>query len=222
MSSGKPVLLLAYHFPPDNASGSARPFRFYKYLPEYGYEPHVITASAQAGTQLPRVTFVPAPPTGKTLLGWLERGLRKTFFTSDEAMLWVHDAKKAVARAMAQTKFHAVVSTFPPINSHLVASWAHRKFGVPWIADYRDPLVGDPFRLTSGLSGYTDRMLERHFLRYAAASLCVTDVVLREWRAQRPAPPPKYTCCGMALTRKMKTIRSPSRCHRGHGDPLLM
>src|SRR4051794_15550419 len=46
MSSGKPVLLLAYHFPPDNASGSARPFRFYKYLPEYGYEPHVITASA--------------------------------------------------------------------------------------------------------------------------------------------------------------------------------
>ena len=61
MSSGKPVLLLAYHFPPDNASGSARPFRFYKYLPEYGYEPHVITASPQTGVQLPRVTFAVCP-----------------------------------------------------------------------------------------------------------------------------------------------------------------
>src|SRR5215210_156133 len=111
MSSGKPVLLLAYHFPPDNASGSARPYRFYKYLPEYGYEPHVITASAQTGTQFPRVTFVPAPSTGKTPLGWAERALRKTFFTSDEAMLWVLDAKKAVAHAVDQTKFHAIVST---------------------------------------------------------------------------------------------------------------
>jgi glycosyltransferase involved in cell wall biosynthesis len=188
MSSGKPVLLLAYHFPPDNASGSARPYRFYKYLPEYGYEPHVITASPQTGVQLPRITFVPAPsPTRRTLFGWVERGLRKTIFTSDEGMVWAHEAKKAVARAMRQTKFYAIVSTFPPINSHLVGSWAHRKFGVPWIADYRDPLVGNPFRPASGLPGWTDRLLEHHFLRHADASLCVTDVVLREWRAQRPA-----------------------------------
>ena len=116
MSSGKPVLLLAYHFPPDNASGSARPFRFYKYLPEYGYEPHVITASPQTGVQLPRVTFAPAR---RQLEGRVRMGgtrARKTFFTSDEAMIWAHEAKKTVARAMRQTKFYAIVSTFPPVN----------------------------------------------------------------------------------------------------------
>ena len=41
------VVLIAYHFPPDNAIGGARPWRFYKYLKRLGYECHVLTAARQ-------------------------------------------------------------------------------------------------------------------------------------------------------------------------------
>ena len=31
------VLILSVAFPPENLPGAARPYRFYRYLPEYGY-----------------------------------------------------------------------------------------------------------------------------------------------------------------------------------------
>jgi len=41
----KKVLMIAYAFPPQNASGIARPFYFAKYLRDFGYAPTVITRS---------------------------------------------------------------------------------------------------------------------------------------------------------------------------------
>jgi glycosyltransferase involved in cell wall biosynthesis len=37
------VLILAYHFPPSIAVGGIRPAKFAKYLPDFGWEPHVLT-----------------------------------------------------------------------------------------------------------------------------------------------------------------------------------
>jgi glycosyltransferase involved in cell wall biosynthesis len=39
----KNVLMIAYEFPPLNFSGTARPFGFARYLPEFGYRPTVLT-----------------------------------------------------------------------------------------------------------------------------------------------------------------------------------
>ena len=43
------VLIIAYYFPPQNTAGAARPSRFHKYLPEFGYRTQVISAAAPAG-----------------------------------------------------------------------------------------------------------------------------------------------------------------------------
>jgi glycosyltransferase involved in cell wall biosynthesis len=40
------VLMVSEKFPPHNVSGSARPFYFAKYLPEFGYLPHVLASTA--------------------------------------------------------------------------------------------------------------------------------------------------------------------------------
>jgi glycosyltransferase involved in cell wall biosynthesis len=45
----KRVLMIAEKFPPFNASGSARPFYFAKYLPELGFEPLVVACRPQRG-----------------------------------------------------------------------------------------------------------------------------------------------------------------------------
>ena len=40
--------MLAYHFPPSAAAGVFRTLRFVKYLPEFGWQPLVITISPEA------------------------------------------------------------------------------------------------------------------------------------------------------------------------------
>jgi glycosyltransferase involved in cell wall biosynthesis len=41
----KRVLLITFHFPPDAAVGAIRPAQFAKYLPEFGWEPFVLTVN---------------------------------------------------------------------------------------------------------------------------------------------------------------------------------
>lgn len=43
MVEKKKVLIIAYHFPPDAAVGAMRPQKFVKYLPEFGWQPYVLT-----------------------------------------------------------------------------------------------------------------------------------------------------------------------------------
>jgi hypothetical protein len=45
------VLMVSEKFPPFNQSGSARPFYFAKYLPEFGYAPRVIASSLLPGDE---------------------------------------------------------------------------------------------------------------------------------------------------------------------------
>lgn len=48
------VLIIAHQFPPISASGSFRPAKFVKYLPHYGWQPHVITTK-----RIKRLSFDP-------------------------------------------------------------------------------------------------------------------------------------------------------------------
>ena len=41
------ILMIALHYPPENTSGSPRPYYFSKYLPEFGYQPTVLTKTLQ-------------------------------------------------------------------------------------------------------------------------------------------------------------------------------
>jgi hypothetical protein len=45
----KRVLLIAYYFPPIGGSGTQRPVKFVKYLPQFGWQPYVITTDRPYG-----------------------------------------------------------------------------------------------------------------------------------------------------------------------------
>lgn len=47
----KPVLIVSYYYPPNPAVGAVRPSKFAGYLPQFGWRPLVITASAQHEAQ---------------------------------------------------------------------------------------------------------------------------------------------------------------------------
>jgi glycosyltransferase involved in cell wall biosynthesis len=91
MRQPTPVLLTACRFPPENIVGSLRPGRFFRYLPEVGYEPYVLTASPQPRPG-PRVS-APAERAGAELLR--RQNIRLIVSTSPPYS--VHSAAAALA-----------------------------------------------------------------------------------------------------------------------------
>lgn len=185
------VLLIAYYFPPDNAIGGARPYRFYKYLKRLGYECHVFTAAAPAGEGIaPDVHYVPDPLKLRPRQGlaWQAERVSWKFLQRGMHVLgWSHAAFKAGREWMAQRKGQRVVilSSSPPLGTHLAAWRLARKFKQNWIADFRDPLHS-PGGERAPLENIIAPRLERSVLRTANAVLANTDAMRNSWVARMP------------------------------------
>ena len=180
------VLLIAHAFPPSLAPGAARVKRFYKFLPEFGYRPHVITATPAANAAaLPDVLRVPEPPRD-ALLGFSERVVRKVLSAPDEGLTWTFPATAAGRRLLSSEPFAAILSTIPPVPDHWIGARLSREFQVPWIADFRDPLVGSPFRKETGVLGWMDRVTEQRVFDQATLLVTITDRIAREWKDRQP------------------------------------
>ena len=114
------------------------------------------------------VCRVPEPPTARWLFsrarsaagpspgcgsnspgpGRLRTGLRRTLgslrdhvLAPDEQVLWVSGAAGAGMELVRKYHPAAILSTSGPASNHLVAERIHRRTGLPWIADFRDPWV---------------------------------------------------------------------------------
>src|ERR1700732_123572 len=120
------VLIFAYHFPPENEIGAARPYRFSKYLSKLGYTCRIFTAADKAGRDDPSVVYVADPfVTGpRHSANWqFERAVRKIFLPGDTGLHWSYQAPRAV-RAYVRARPGArvtIFSTFPPLGTHLAA-----------------------------------------------------------------------------------------------------
>ncbi len=54
---------------------------------------------------------------------------------------WVPFAVREARRVCSREKFDIVYSTSPPDSSHLAGGKTARRFGIPWVADFRDPWI---------------------------------------------------------------------------------
>ncbi|HEY7390836.1 MAG TPA: glycosyltransferase [Bryobacteraceae bacterium] len=180
------AILLAYHFPPDNTSGVQRAARLAKYLPCHGVDLQVI-ASSHAGTDAVRrdTLYVPAPELHASA-GWesLSRFVQRVV-PYNERLEWMPHAVRAACRIADREPITAVISTSPPLATHLAALFLKARYRLQWIADFRDPLCGNPGRARGWARPY-DLWLERAIFRSADSLVAVTDTVLDEWRARYP------------------------------------
>ncbi len=179
------LLLLAYHFPPARAVGGARPHRFYKYMKRLGYECHVLTAAVdEDNLREPDVHYVPDPlrTHPKTGLAWqAERIGWKFLVRGDLALGWSDAAYQAGVKFLDQHRDRSItiLSSAPPLGTHLAAWRLASRSGRKWIADFRDPIVspaGEPAVLAS-----VAPVVERQILRAADMVLANTDSMLNSW-----------------------------------------
>jgi chorismate-pyruvate lyase len=182
------VLVLAFYYPPENESGAQRAFRFVKYLRKQGYLPQVVTRHKPGGQCSDHVHATPAPGSEGALVKVAESSIRlleRTILPYSDQLPWVPAATATARRTMAGHPFSAVLSTSPPAGSHLVAARLKREFRVPWIADFRDPLSGNPFR-TARWGKLYDAVLEKMIVRQADVVIANTDTFADTLRRRYP------------------------------------
>jgi hypothetical protein len=188
------VLIFAYHFPPENVIGGARPFRFSKYLSRLGYNCRVFTASDQTGRDDSTTEYVADPffTDARHTLSWhLERATRKVFLPGEMGIRWSYHASRA-ARVHIRANPGACVtifSTFPPLGSHLAAWQLQRGGRARWIADFRDPMrnerpAGSPI---NQFRKQVDLWLEHVLVHRADAVIVNTDEATVRWRDKFPS-----------------------------------
>ena len=180
MSQLTPILLIAHHFPPENIIGSLRPARFFRYLPEFGYEPYVLTASPQKQTD-PRIAVSPY-----NRAGIAARILGRTVAPCDDKPVWALTARQAGAELIARGKCRLILATSPPYSVHSLAFHLARQAGIPWVADVRDPLSGNAGRPAGGMLGWIDEQVEKRILT-AGRVILNTEAALAHWRGKYPA-----------------------------------
>jgi hypothetical protein len=169
--------MLAYWYPPQNESGALRPFRFCKYLPTYGYDPLVVAAASAAAS--PQTGGVFRTPDSRhsnrvvNAIAWIIRLLQRVLPYND-CLEWVPHAVATAGALLRSQEIPLVVSTSPPAATHLAALCLKRWYGARWIADFRDPLAGNPFR-TRRMGVPYDILLERSIVSCADALVINTD-----------------------------------------------
>ena len=147
----KRILMIAYHFPPlAGSSGIQRTLRFVQHLPALGWQPLVLSASPRAygrtsedlmgdipaGTVVRRAFALDTArhlQIGGRYLGWMAR--------PDRWKSWQFDGVRQGLKLIKEFKPDVIWSTYPIATAHVIAAKLHHKTGIPWVADFRDPMA---------------------------------------------------------------------------------
>jgi hypothetical protein len=186
------LVMFAYHFPPENAIGGVRPYRFSKYLARLGVRSHTVTGadvSTRPDLDAETVTdpFVARPREG---LGWqVERAIRKFLLPGATGSQWAVTAYRAAGRFLDSQPAGqvCVFSTYPPLGTPLAGYWLAKQRGLPWILDFRDPMGDNPGdKHLRGFQRAIYRYLERKFVSAADCVIANTDAA--QARLQKAYP----------------------------------
>lgn len=173
------LLLAAYFFPPVGGAGVQRPLKLAKSLLQFGWLPTVLTvrdstyplvdASLLAEVP-PEVTVLRAPAPLERIFadGAAPRGLRFLLNSPDRHWTWSAAALVLAARQVRAGRVDAVLTTSSPPSCHFIGYRLKCRYGLPWVADFRDPWTMNPFyRPLSPLHRRIDGYWERRFLARA-------------------------------------------------------
>jgi glycosyltransferase involved in cell wall biosynthesis len=149
------VLMVAYHFPPlAGSSGIQRTLRFVQHLPACGWQPLVLTATAGAyeRTSDDLLADIPAGTVVRRALALdtarhlsIKGRYVGAMARPDRWVSWRFDAVRQGMELIRRHKPQAIWSTYPIATAHVIGAELQRRSGLPWLADFRDPMAQDGY-----------------------------------------------------------------------------
>ncbi len=191
----KRALIIAFHFPPQSvSSGIQRTLSFSKHLGSHGWEPLVLSASALAYSDTNPSQLAQLPPQlvvkrafaldAKRHMGVLGR-YPEVIALPDRWISWWFSAVPSGLALIRKYKPTVIWSTFPLATSHLIGLTLHRLTGLPWIADFRDPMLQDDFPNTP-LQRRAYAWIERQAIKRCQRAVFTTESAMRAYKQRFP------------------------------------
>lgn len=163
------LLMLCYYFPPLGMGGTQRAAKFAKYLPDFGWQPIVLTVKSvsywahdpslleelqdinivRSGSFDPQRLFAiwcrennKKASSGHAGQTSFINKLASSLFIPDSKILWAFHAVHKAAELMRRYRFQALYTTSPPHSVHLLGLYLAKKYNLSWVADFRDSWRG--------------------------------------------------------------------------------
>ena len=166
----KQVLLIAYYFPPLGGAGVQRTLKFAKYLRDFGWNATILTITPPNSRLLDSTLLDEIPSdikiyrtTAPALPAWLPWKFRhqvnRWLLLVDEQIGWLPIAVRRGKEILKTIDIDILLSSSAPYTSHLIGYQLQHFAKLPWIADFRDPWIGN-FAIT-----YPTCMHERYTRR---------------------------------------------------------
>jgi glycosyltransferase involved in cell wall biosynthesis len=117
--------------------------------------------------------------------------IRGNVFIPDARRFWIRPSVNYLTKWLNTHPVDAIVSTGPPHSMHLIARDLHRKTGIPWLADFRDPWVNIDFAGDLNMSAFAarrNRVLEKAVLQ-EADMVTVVSAFMREEFLEKTSKP---------------------------------
>jgi hypothetical protein len=199
----KRILMVAFHFPPlHGSSGIQRTLRFARHLREFGWEPIILTANprayaATADDQLadvPRDVYVQrafALDTSRHLA--IAGRYPEVLARPDRWKSWWLGAVPAGLWLVRRFAPHIVWSTYPIATAHAIGATLQRMTGLPWVADFRDPMAQEGYP-EDPRTWRAYKSIEERVTSHAARLVFTTHGAMRAYRARYPDVPPAHFC----------------------------
>lgn len=147
------VLLIAFHYPPmQGSSGLQRTYRFARYLGEFGWQPAVLSidpraypATSASAADLEGVDVCRA--FGVDSARHLSLCGRYPGFIArpDRWVSWWLGGVFSGLQLIRSFRPDVLWSTYPIATAHLIGHTLARRSGLPWVADFRDPMAHDGY-----------------------------------------------------------------------------
>jgi glycosyltransferase involved in cell wall biosynthesis len=213
------VLILTYHFPPSAASGSFRMLGFARHLPSHGWRPVVVAPPSLpwepvdpdlAGRVPPEAVVYRVPYRS----GRLAR--RVALFAS-----WLPAALPTCRKAAREQKPDVVLTSGPPHEVHWLGLWLKRRYGLPWVADFRDPWY-PVWRLEAG-RGVTRALIraqEALVVHGADAVIANAPAACRAFRDTYPRLRRRFVTLPNGYDREAFEPLATARPPRAPGEPV--
>jgi glycosyltransferase involved in cell wall biosynthesis len=167
----KKVLIIAYYFPPLGGSGVQRTLKFAKFLPQFGWQPTILTVGPTAyytkdesllkEIEHLNIQIIRTQSRGPNALLHKNHGVVKMpkermrrilnfisdmFFIPDNKIGWKHYALKAASEHLSKNKYDVIFATAPPATDFLIGVELKKRFKIPLIVDYRDSWLNYPHK----------------------------------------------------------------------------
>jgi glycosyltransferase involved in cell wall biosynthesis len=192
----KTALIVAFHFPPFGAgSGILRILKFCRFLPEFGWQPVVLTANRKAYERTDDTLLAQIPADVPVVRAFAldarrQLSLRGRYLKwsalPDRWASWSLAAAWNGLRLVRRHKVDVIVTTFPIATAVLIGFFLHKLTGKPWVADFRDSMTEENYP-EDPLTRRVCRWIESKAVSHASRLIFTARSTIEMYRKRYPA-----------------------------------